>query len=136
MVPQNVRLLNRNKPEESGQMHTQEQERTQKDVENEDLLISQIDEFREKAKQLQVLLEAKESKAAELQSLVDERAGKAQELEHILTERQEEADKIVTEFGRKVDALADKVTTKMAEIEAGLSGQVADIRKTVRNRLP
>ena len=130
MVPQNVRLLNRNKPEESGQMHTQEQERTQKDVENEDLLINQIDEFREKAKQLQVLLEAKESKAAELQSLVDERAGKAQELEHILTERQEEADKIVTEFGRKVDALADKVTTKMAEIEAGLSGQVADIRKT------
>ena len=66
MVPQNVRLLNRNKPEESGQMHTQEQERTQKDVENEDLLINQIDEFREKAKQLQVLLEAKESKAAEL----------------------------------------------------------------------
>ena len=48
MVPQNVRLLNRNKPEESGQMHTQEQERTQKDVENEDLLINQIDEFREK----------------------------------------------------------------------------------------
>ena len=44
MVPQNVRLLNRNKPEESGQMHTQEQERTQKDVENEDLLINQIDE--------------------------------------------------------------------------------------------
>ena len=134
MVPQNVRLLNRNKPEESGQMHTQEQERTQKDVENEDLLISQIDEFREKAKQLQVLLEAKESKAAELQSLVDERAGKAQELEHILTERQEEADKIVTEFGRKVDALADKVTTKMAEIEAGLSGQ-ADIRKTSEEQI-
>ena len=135
MVPQNVRLLNRNKPEESGQMHTQEQERTQKDVENEDLLISQIDEFREKAKQLQVLLEAKESKAAELQSLVDERAGKAQELEHILTERQEEADKIVNEFGRKVDALADKVTTKMAEIEAGLSGQVADIRKTSEEQI-
>ena len=129
MVPQNVRLLNRNKPEESGQMHTQEQERTQKDVENEDLLINQIDEFREKAKQLQVLLEAKESKAAELQSLVDERAGKAQELEHILTERQEEADKIVTEFGRKVDALADKVTTKMAEIEAGLSGQAIANKK-------
>ena len=130
MVPQNVRLLNRNKPEESGQMHTQEQERTQKDVENEDLLINQIDEFREKAKQLQVLLEAKESKAAELQSLVDERAGKAQELE-----RQEEADKIVTEFGRKVDALADKVTTKMAEIEAGLSGQVGDIRKTSEEQI-
>ena len=47
----------------------------------------------------------------------------------------EEADKIVTEFGRKVDALADKVTTKMAEIEAGLSGQVADIRKTSEEQI-
>ena len=134
-IPQNVRHLDRKKPEESGQMNKQEQERTQKDVENEDLLISQIDEFREKAKQLQVLLAAKESKAAELQSLVDERADKAQELEHILTERQEEADKIVTEFGRKVDALADKVTTKMTEIEAGLTGQVADIRKTSEEQI-
>ena len=135
VIPQNVRHLDRKKPEESGQMNKQEQERTQKDVENEDLLISQIDEFREKAKQLQVLLAAKESKAAELQSLVDERADKAQELEHILTERQEEADKIVTEFGRKVDALADKVTTKMTEIEAGLTGQVADIRKTSEEQI-
>ena len=51
VIPQNVRHLDRKKPEESGQMNKQEQERTQKDVENEDLLISQIDEFREKAKQ-------------------------------------------------------------------------------------
>ena len=129
-VSQDVRLLNRKKTEKSGQVHKQEQERIQKDVENEDLLINQIDEFREKAKQLQMLLEAKESKAAELQSLVDERAGKAQELEHILTERQEEADKIVTVFGRKVDALAEQITTRMSEIETQLSGQVADIRKT------
>lgn len=54
----------------------------------EDLLINQIDEFREKAKTASGAFRGKESKAAELQSLVDERAGKAQELEHILTERQ------------------------------------------------
>lgn len=31
--------------------------------------------------------------------------------------------------------LADKVTTKMAEIEAGLSGQMADIRKTSEEQI-
>lgn len=120
---------------EEGQENTHEQERTQRDVEKEDFLISQIDEFREKAKQLQELLIAKESKVQELQSLVDEREDKAQELEQILTERQEEADKIVTEFGRKVDNLADKVTAKMAEIEAELSGQVEEIKRTSEEQL-
>lgn len=120
---------------EESQENTHEQERTQRDVEKEDFLISQIDEFREKAKQLQELLAAKESKVQELQSLVDEREDKAQELEQILTERQEEADRIVTEFGRKVDCLADKVTAKMAEIEAGLSGQVAEVKRTSEEQL-
>ena len=41
-------------------------ERTHTKVEKEDFLLSQIDEFREKAKQLQDLLASKESKAQEL----------------------------------------------------------------------
>ena len=41
---------------------TQERERIQTEVEKEDFLLSQIDEFREKAKQLQDLLAAKENK--------------------------------------------------------------------------
>ena len=65
-------------------------------MEKEDFLLSQIDEFREKAKQLQDLLAAKENKVQELQSIVNEREGKAEEWQHILVERQEEADKIVT----------------------------------------
>ena len=60
-------------------------------MEKEDFLLSQIDEFREKAKQLQNLLTSKESKVQELQNLVNEREDKAQELEQILSERQEEA---------------------------------------------
>lgn len=112
-----------------------EQERTQRDVEKEDFLISQIDEFREKAKQLQNLLAAKETKVQELQSLVDEREDKAQELEQILTERQQEADRIVTEFGRKVDDLANKVTSKMTEIESCISGQVAEVKQASEEQL-
>ncbi len=42
-------------------------------MEKEDFLLSQIDEFREKAKQLQDLLAAKENTVQELQSIVNER---------------------------------------------------------------
>lgn len=114
---------------------TQERERIQKEVEKEDFLLSQIDEFREKAKQLQVLLATKESKVQELQSIVNEREDKAQELQNILTERQEEADKIVTVFTRRVDQLADQVTSKMTEIEQSISGQVAEVKRASEAQL-
>jgi len=113
----------------------QERERIQEEVEKEDFLLSQIDEFREKAKQLQVLLASKENKVQELQSIVNEREDKAQELAHILTERQEEADRIVTEFTRKVDELAGNVTSKMTEIESSIASQVADVKRASEEQL-
>ncbi len=109
---------------------TKEWERIPEEVEREDFLLSQIDEFREKAKQLQELIAAKETKAQELQSIVSEREDKAQELETILTERQEEADRIVSEFTRVVDSLSGQVTSKMAEIERSISGQVEQLKQT------
>lgn len=111
------------------------QERTKESVEKEDFLLSQIDEFREKAKQLQVLLASKENKVQELQSIVNEREDKAQELEHILTERQGEADKIVVEFSQTVDALAKRVTTKMTEIETSISGQVEEVKRASEEQI-
>ena len=51
---------------------TFKRERTNREVDREDLLLSQIDEFREKAQQLQSLLLSKESKVAELQNIVDD----------------------------------------------------------------
>lgn len=132
----------KNKPAqtpESTRIHAERgrygQERIPRDVEKEDFLLSQIDEFREKAKQLQVLLATKESKVQELQSIVSEREDKAQELEQILSERQEEADKIVAQFGRTVDGLAAKVTAKMAEIETGITGQVREVKRASEEQL-
>lgn len=113
----------------------QERERITRDVEKEDFLLSQIDEFREKAMQLQSLLAAKESKVQELQSLVNEREDKAQELEQILSERQEEADQIILDFNKKVDELSNKVTTKMTEIEASISEQVAGVKRASQMQL-
>ena len=55
-------------------------ERMQDKLDKDDFLLSQIDEFREKAKQLQEMLSNKETKANELQSIVAEREEKAEEL--------------------------------------------------------
>ena len=91
-------------------------ERIQKEVGKEDYLLNQIDEFREKAQQLQDLLLSKESKVMELQNIVDEREIKAKELEDILNERQRRADGISEEVAKQIDNLIEKVSAKMEEI--------------------
>ena len=48
-------------------------ERKPKSVQKEDYLMKQIDEFREKAKQLQTMLTSREDKISELEEVVTER---------------------------------------------------------------
>lgn len=103
---------------------TVKRERTNREVGREDLLLNQIDEFREKAQQLQDLLLSKESKVAELQNIVDEREGKAKELEYILTERQKKADGITEEMNKQIDSLIDKVSAKMDELGTTITTSV------------
>ena len=102
------------------------QERDIDVVSKEDFLLSQIDEFRERAKQLQTLLNSRESEAQELQTLVDERQEKADELDQILKERQEKADGLTAEVEKQVDILIEKVAAKMEEIEVSMKEDVAD----------
>lgn len=75
----------------------------------DDYLLKQIDEFREKAEQLQNLITTKESKVRELQLLVDERESKATKLKMILDERQKEADSLVGNVEDQVHDLMQKV---------------------------
>lgn len=103
---------------------TIKRERKQREVGREDFLLNQIDEFREKAQQLQELLLSKESKVAELQNIVDEREGKARELENILNERQKKADGITEEMTKQIDTLIGKVSAKMDEIGTSISENV------------
>lgn len=103
---------------------TIKRERTNRELAREDYLLNQIDEFREKAQQLQDLLLSKETKVAELQNIVDEREGKARELEYILTERQKKADGITEEMNKQIESLIDKVSAKMDEIGTTISTSV------------
>ena len=100
-----------------------------KTIEKEDYLLTQIDEFRAKAQQLQSLLITKESKVQELQEIVDEREIKAKELEYILDERQRKADGITEEVTKQIDSLITKVTEKMEAIGASLGNQLQDGQK-------
>ena len=84
-------------------------ERMHEKVDRDDFLLAQIDEFREKAQQLQEILATKESKAQELQTIVKEREMKADELQQILDERQEKADGITAEVAKQIDILIDRV---------------------------
>ncbi len=99
-------------------------ERMQKKLDKDDFLLSQIDEFREKAKQLQEMLSSKETKANELQSIVAEREEKAEELKQILDERQEKVDGITAQVEKQIDVLIERVNSKMQEIEASMSGEL------------
>ena len=88
------------------------QERKVNVVSREDFLLSQIDEFRERAKQLQSLLDSRETEAQELQTLVDE--------------RQKKADGFTAEVEKQIDRLIGKVSAKMEEIEVSMKEDVAD----------
>ena len=87
----------------------------------DDFLLAQIDEFREKAQQLQEMLATKETKAQELQTIVSEREEKAEELRLILEEREEKAAGIERAVGKQIDLLIERVNAKMQEIEDSMS---------------
>ena len=97
-----------------------------RNIEKEDYLLNQIDEFRAKAQQLQNLLLTKESKVQELQGIVDEREIKAKELAYILDERQRKADGITEEVTKQIDHLIDKVSEKMEAIGVSLGEQLQE----------
>jgi hypothetical protein len=83
----------------------------------DDFLLSQIDEFRVKAEQLQRLLRVKEEKALELQQIVNERSDKAEELQQIVNERQEKADGITAEVAKQINGMTAKVDDRLGNVD-------------------
>lgn len=95
-------------------------------VEKDDFLLSQIDEFREKAKQLQSLLATKENKVQELQEIVEEREGKAKELSDMLDERKDAADRVVVGVRSQIDSMVGQVDAKMKELNETFAERLAE----------
>lgn len=120
-----------------------ERERTQENVRKEDFLIRQIDEFKDKAKQLQLLLDSKESRVQQLQGIVEEREKKAQGLQEILAKKQQEADQInrdlegyanqiARELGSRLTALKDDYQQQRQAQDAKLAEAVEQLSALMR----
>ena len=92
----------------------------------EDLLLQQIDAFREKATQLQQLIAQKEHKAAELEALVKEKEAINVKLQEELSKKQEEADNLVADVETQVDRMMQVVKNNMDQLEIDIKGQVSD----------
>ena len=103
-----------------------ERERIIENVEKEDFLLNQIDEFREKAKQLQSLMALKENKVQELQEIVEEREGKAKELSELIEEHQDAADRVVAGVGTQIDGMVEKVDAKLNELNETFAERLAE----------
>ena len=96
-------------------------------VENgEDLLLEQIDAFREKATHLQQLILQKEHKAAELEALVKEKEAINVKLQDELSRKQEEADNLVADVETQVDRMMQVVKLNMDQLEIDIKGQVSN----------
>lgn len=92
----------------------------------EDFLLNQIDEFREKARQLQELLSSKEDKVQELQDIVAEKEDKAKELSDIIEERQDAAEHVVKGVKEQIDGMVGKVDEKLNELNATFADRLAE----------
>jgi hypothetical protein len=90
----------------------------------EDLLLVQIDAFRDKALKLQSLINAREKRVKELEALVRTKEAKNLELQQTLYKKQKEADSLVTDVNMRVDGLIGEVREAMKNIEGKLQTQV------------
>ena len=99
---------------------------TSDDTTGEDLLLNEIDAFRNKAKQLQQLIAQKEQKAAELETLVLEKEATNVRLQEELNKKQQEADSLVADVETQVDRMMQVVKRNMDQLEVDIKGQVND----------
>ena len=105
------------------------------DMEKEDFLLQQIDEFREKAKQLQQLMQSRETKAKELQGVVDERQAKASELDSLIHVRRGEADKIMDNVTERIDAMSAGVRNEMSGLSDTVSKEVSGLSQNLTHEI-
>ena len=125
-----MRFLGRGKS--SYRQMKQKEKRVSTQMEKEDFLLSQIDEFREKAKQLQALVSSKESKVRELQSLVDEREGRAAKLQNILNQTvQEQIDGMISNVETKITELGGELTKSASESEEAVAAKTEEMKEAL-----
>ncbi|MBR1573117.1 MAG: hypothetical protein IJ655_10275 [Lachnospiraceae bacterium] len=110
----------------------------------EDMLLVQIDAFRDKAKQLQSLIAAKERKVKELEAMVRSKEERNMQLQLELAKKQEEADSIkasvevqvdemMTTLRQSVEQLEHRIEEQVSNNQANAAEQTATVKETLEN---
>lgn len=105
------------------------------DLEKEDFLLRQIDEFREKARQLQQLMATRKNEAEKLQSSLSEKEAKASELDDLITVRQGEADRIMGSVSERIDAMSADVRQEMSGLSGSVSREVSGLTQNLTQEI-
>ena len=92
----------------------------------DDMLLAQIDAFRDKAKQLQTLISAKERKVKELEAMVRAKEERNSQLQEELAKKQAEADGIAADVETQVDRMMQTLRGSVDDLEERIQQQVAD----------
>ena len=107
-------------------MMEETKEFTDNEPSGEDMLLAQIDAFRDKAKQLQTLINAKERKVKELEAMVRAKEERNAQLQSELARKQAEADGIAADVETQVDRMMQSLRVNMDELEKRIEDQVAN----------
>ena len=110
-------------------MMEETKEFTDNEPSGEDMLLAQIDAFRDKAKQLQTLINAKERKVKELEAMVRAKEERNAQLQSELARKQAEADGIAADVETQVDRMMQSLRVNMDELEKRIEDQVANNRE-------
>lgn len=105
------------------------------DMEKEDVLLKQIDEFRDKAKQLQQLMVSRETKAKELEQTVEQQRAKASKMDQALQARRGEADKIMKQVSQQINVMSQDVCKEMTTLTDAVSKEVGGLSQSLTNEI-
>ncbi len=95
-------------------------------VEDEDLLLEEIDAFREKAMQLQELINRKQSHVHELEKVVEKKEFLNVELQDKLEKTQKASDEIISTVHTEVSFIADGLNDSVSKMQSELLAQTKE----------
>ena len=119
--------------EQTSEIEKETPEAFAKDDNVGDLLLFQIDAFRDKAKKLQTLISARERRVKELEALVRAKEAKNIELQDSLDRQLDEADMLVSNVNSRVDDLMRNVEISMKTMQDKIQNQV-DATEDISNK--
>lgn len=103
----------------------------ERETTGEDALLIQIDAFRDKAKQLQGLINGRENRVRELEAMVREKEAQNAQLEKELLYRQRQADGLVTDVEDRVDAAMDQFQENVGSLEKHLDDSLQGMEQRI-----